>query len=154
MSADKPVGPRHLARRTAVQTLYWLHSQPWDGMREVVRDVAEENGLPPKAERHALELCQAAEQRQGEHEGLLAGASANWDADRIGRLERIIIRLALAEWDLERTDTPPKVVLNEAVTLARDFCGEDAAKFVNGVLDRLGHEANLLGSGGPGGKAR
>ena len=138
------MSPRHLARQVAVQTLYWVHSQPWDSLPDIVHELGQDIGLPPKAQRHALTLCRAAEGRRGEYEQSVATASLNWDTDRIGRLERIIIRLALAEWDLQQPDTPPKVVLNEAVSLAREFCGDDAAKFVNGILDRLGHERNLL----------
>ena len=146
MSTGKRVSPRHLARQVAVQTLYWVHSQPWDPLPDIVHELGQEIGLGPKAQRHALTLCRAAEDRRSDYEQAVSAASLNWDTDRIGRLERIIIRLALAEWDLEQADTPPKVVLNEAISLAREFCGDDAAKFVNGILDRLGHERELLGS--------
>jgi N utilization substance protein B len=49
-------------------------------------------------------------------------------------LDRLVLRLAVHEWTA-RPDTPPRVVMNEAIELARAFSGEDAARFVNGVLD-------------------
>ncbi len=145
MSADRKVSQRHKARRVAVQSLYWLESQPWDELRDVVESVAEEFNLAPPGQRMALNLARRAFDLRGDYERELATASQNWDADRIGRLEHIIITLALAEWDHEESDAPPKVVLSEAVTLAGEFVGEDSAGFVNGVLDQLGHNRGLLG---------
>ena len=135
---------RHKARQTAVQALYWLESQPWDSVSDAVRAVSEQNNLSAEATKHALALCKAAEAGRAGYEQLLAQASANWDADRVGRLEHIIVRLALAEWDMAREDAPPKVVLNEAITLAREFCGDDAGRFVNGILDKIGRERGIL----------
>jgi len=145
MSAETPVNSRHRARQVAVQALYWLHSQPWDALADVVRSVSEENNLGAEGREHALMLCRRAEEGRGAYEQAIASVSENWDADRIGRLEHIIIRVALAEWDLRQADAPPKVVLDEAVNLAREFCGDDAGRFVNGLLDRIGREKGILG---------
>ena len=49
-------------------------------------------------------------------------------------LDKLVLRMAVHEW-LALPETPPRVVINEAIELARAFSGEDAAKFVNGVLD-------------------
>lgn len=144
MSAETRLISRHKVRQAAVQSLYWLQSQPWDGLGDVIRAVCEENGLAFGATEHVQVLCRQAEDKQSAYALTLASVSDNWDADRIGRLEHIIIRLALAEWDLAQADAPPKVVLNEAVNLAREFCGDDAGRFVNGVLDRIGREKGLL----------
>jgi len=60
---------------------------------------------------------------------------ANWDLERVGNLERLILTLALTE--LHHTpEVPYRVVINEACELARSFCDDGAVKFVNGVLDR------------------
>jgi N utilization substance protein B len=66
-------------------------------------------------------------------DGLIAKHAANWRLDRISAIDRAILRLALHE--LRATDTPPKIVINEAVDLAKKFSSEDAGGFVNGVLD-------------------
>lgn len=135
---------RHLARQVAVQALYWLHSQPWDELADMIDDLGQETSLGPKGQSYALMLCRAAQEGHAAYEHALASVSEHWDPDRIGRVERIIIRLALAEWDMRQSDVPPKVVLNESVTLAGEFCGEEAARFVNGILDRLGRDRGLL----------
>src|SRR6266436_1031495 len=57
----------------------------------------------------------------------------NWRFDRLAAIDRAILRLAMHE--LRSSDTPPKVVLNEAVDLAKKFSGEDSGSFVNGILD-------------------
>jgi len=64
---------------------------------------------------------------------LIAKFASNWRIERISAIDRAILRLALHE--LRATDTPPKIVINEAVDLAKKFSSEDAGGFVNGVLD-------------------
>ena len=65
----------------------------------------------------------------------LADVTTNWRLERIGAVERCVLRLAAAE--LTIGDTPPRVVIQEAVTLAERFGSAASAKFVNGVLDAL-----------------
>jgi N utilization substance protein B len=57
----------------------------------------------------------------------------NWRFERLAAIDRAILRLAMHE--LRSSDTPPKVVLNEAVELAKKFSSEDSGAFVNGILD-------------------
>ncbi len=60
----------------------------------------------------------------------------NWKLERLGILERNILRIAIAEMLLSR-DVPPKVAIDEAIELAKKFVNRDAGKFVNGVLDGI-----------------
>ena len=64
---------------------------------------------------------------------LIVKHAENWRFERLAAIDRAILRLAMHE--LRATDTPPKVVLNEAVDLAKKFSGEDSGAFVNGILD-------------------
>jgi N utilization substance protein B len=64
----------------------------------------------------------------------LSQAARHWRVERMATLDRLVLRMAVHEW-LALPDTPPRVVINEAIELARAFSGEDAARFVNGVLD-------------------
>ena len=64
---------------------------------------------------------------------LIAKHASNWRLERISAIDRAILRLALHE--LRATDTPPKIVINEAVGLAKKFSTDDAGGFVNGILD-------------------
>src|SRR3954469_17474195 len=65
----------------------------------------------------------------------LADVTTNWRLERIGAVERCVLRLGAAE--LTIGDTPPRVVIQEAVTLAERFGSAASARFVNGVLDAL-----------------
>jgi len=59
----------------------------------------------------------------------------NWRFERLAAIDRAILRLGIHE--LSATDTPPKVVLNEAVELAKKFSSEESGAFVNGILDAV-----------------
>jgi transcription antitermination protein NusB len=64
---------------------------------------------------------------------LIVKHAENWRFERLAAIDRAILRLAM--YELRATDTPPKVVLNEAVDLAKKFSSEDSGAFVNGILD-------------------
>lgn len=72
----------------------------------------------------------------------VARLAEHWRFERVGIVERNILRLALAELS-ERT-TPPRVVIDEAVRLAQWFAGAKSPPFVNGVLDAAAHELGVL----------
>jgi N utilization substance protein B len=69
---------------------------------------------------------------------LIGKHSANWRTERMSAIDRAILHLAAHE--LRVADTPPKVVINEALQLAKKFSAEDAAPFINGILDAI-HKA-------------
>ena len=66
----------------------------------------------------------------------IEGASANWRLDRMAKVDRNVLRLAVYELR-HRTDVPVKVVINEAIELAKKYGAEGSGAFVNGVLDQL-----------------
>jgi N utilization substance protein B len=66
---------------------------------------------------------------------LIVKQAENWRLERLAVIDRAILRLAI--YELRATDTPPKVILNEAVDLAKKFSSEDASSFVNGILDAI-----------------
>ncbi len=66
---------------------------------------------------------------------LIVQQAANWRLERLAVIDRAILRLAI--YELRITDTPPKVILNEAVELAKKFSSEEAGSFVNGILDAV-----------------
>jgi N utilization substance protein B len=59
----------------------------------------------------------------------------NWRIDRLSMIDRLILRMAA--WELQQRETPPAVVLNEAIELARTFGTDESVRFVNGVLDAI-----------------
>ena len=68
----------------------------------------------------------------------LTSASEGWTADRLGAIERNILRIAL--YELDGDDVPDEVAIDEAVTLAKRYATDDAARLVNGILGRIVRE--------------
>jgi N utilization substance protein B len=66
---------------------------------------------------------------------LITQHAENWRLERLAAIDRAILRVAIHE--LRATDTPPKVVLNEAVNLAKKYSSEESGSFVNGILDAV-----------------
>jgi N utilization substance protein B len=88
------------------------------------------------AERHvAAPIVRVVANRQSELDAQLADVTTNWRMERIGAVERCVLRMAAAE--LAIGETPPKVIIQESVTLAERYGSAASAKFVNGVLDAL-----------------
>ena len=92
------------------------------------------------AQAFARDLVAAATERQAEIDQLITGASKNWRLDRMSRVDRNILRLGACELVAFR-DVPVKVVINEAVELAKRFGTAESSAFVNGVLDRIASAA-------------
>jgi N utilization substance protein B len=109
-------------RRDAVFALY---------QRQVTgRDLDELlNGAKP----FTRQLAHGTLERADELDAEIARLATGWDLERIAALERNIMRVALYEMR-HREDIPDEVAIDEAVTLAREFCGTDAPGFVNGIL--------------------
>ena len=78
--------------------------------------------------------------RHEELDRRITDASDEWTADRLGALERNILRMAIRE--LDEGETPVEVAINEAVALAKRYSSEDAGKLVNGILGRIEKEAH------------
>jgi N utilization substance protein B len=79
------------------------------------------------------ELAEGAEDRREELDDAISAHAKGWSVERIAPLERSIMRVALYE-AAHRDDVPTEVALDEAVGLARQYCGADAPSFVNGIL--------------------
>ena len=83
------------------------------------------------------ELAEGADAELADLDAVIAALSRGWDLDRIAPLERSIMRVSLHEM---RTGLPPEVAIDEAVNLAREFCGAEAPGFVNGILGTAARE--------------
>jgi N utilization substance protein B len=75
-------------------------------------------------------------------DGLIQRTSTNWKLERMARVDRNILRLAVYEL-LRRPEVPVKVTLNEAVELGKKYGSEESSAFVNGILDRIAHASDL-----------
>ena len=81
----------------------------------------------------ANRLFEGAAKESAALDELIVKHAENWRFERLAAIDRAILRLAI--YELRATDTPPKVVLNEAVELAKKFSSQEAGGFVNGILD-------------------
>lgn len=125
---------RRQAREAALQVLFPFDFQK-DVNVELCRAYLSERLQFPKLEAFALGLVLGVRERLREVDAIIESASDNWRVARMAVLDRNVIRLAV--YEMKFTDTPPKVVMNEAVELAKKFSGAESAAFVNGVLDRI-----------------
>ncbi|HXW05034.1 MAG TPA: transcription antitermination factor NusB [Vicinamibacterales bacterium] len=105
---------------------YWPARDPGDQMADELRAFA--NGLV----RGTIE-------RLAEIDHKLAQHATNWRVERMAVIDRLVLRLAVYEL-LTEVQTPARVIINEAIELARTFSGEEAVPFVNGVLDAVRKE--------------
>jgi len=99
-------------------------------------------GADERREALALELATDVVRRRGELDGLIVRAAERWRLERLSVIDRNVLRLAAGE--ITRGATPTKVVIDEAVRLARWFGGEKSPSFVNGVLDRIARDVGRL----------
>lgn len=129
------------ARARALQILYAWEVAGQPAIESVVARLAPLWGPAAGLDR-AADLAARAAAGQPDFDRAIAGATEHWRLERVGMVERNILRLALAE--LAEGATPPRVVIDEALALAHWFAGPRAPAFVNGVLDAVARDAGAL----------
>jgi N utilization substance protein B len=97
------------------------------------------------AREFADELVRGVDARRAELDARIALHARNWRVERMAAVDRNVLRIAVFE--LVHTDTPDRVVIDEAIELARDFGSERSPAFVNGVLDAIARELREAGGG-------
>ena len=119
---------RRAARRQALFLLY-----QWDLTGLPLASLYE--GEP---DTFARDLAEAVAAHYEDLDRRITEASEEWPADRLGTLERNVLRIGVHE--LEEGTVPPEVAINEAVVLAKRYASEDAARLVNGILGRVARD--------------
>lgn len=132
---------RHLGRIIALQTLYEEEFRvECNDTGFKLKEVLERNINRYAAmvdDRKFIELLvKGVDANKDEIDKLLQPIAPDWPIDQIARMDRIVLRIGTYELVYGK-DVPPKVVINEAVELAKAFGGENSSKFVNGVLGTL-----------------
>jgi len=122
-----PTG-RRAGRRQALFLLY-----QWDLTGQPLASLYE--GEPDE---FAASLAENVARRAEELDRRITDASDEWPADRLGTLERNVLRIGV--YELEEGTVPPEVAINEAVVLAKRYASEDAARLVNGILGKIARE--------------
>lgn len=119
---------RRADRRNALVLLY-----QWDVTGQELASLFEGDVAP-----FSRDLAEAVIERHEELDSRITAAADEWTADRLGALERNILRMAILE--LDRGDVPVEVALDEAVSLAKRYSSEDAGRLVNGILGAIAKE--------------
>ena len=129
-------------RARALLALYAWDVRPGQDLAKVAVRVWDDLAVSPEERKFAGAIVRTVVGSQTELDSGLMDVTDNWRLERIGAIERSVLRLGAAE--LERRETPPRVVIQEAVRLAERFGSEASAKFVNGVLDAYARRAGVL----------
>lgn len=133
------MGARRKGRELALQMLY-----QWDVSREPVESVIESSSELQRASEAAREfasrLVDGTVDRIEEIDKILIETSEHWRLGRMSTVDRNVLRLAV--YELLEKSTPPGVVINEALEVAKRFSSPESAGFVNGVLDAVNQELN------------
>jgi N utilization substance protein B len=129
-------GSRHKARELALQTLYACEVNGMAEWRIMLDRIGEGRFVAPDNKRYAAELVGRAVDSLAVIDEVIARHAANWEMKRMAALDRNVLRLATAEL-FYFTDVPFKVVIDEAVELAKTYGLDESGKFVNGILDSI-----------------
>jgi N utilization substance protein B len=135
---------RRQGRQRALQFLYGLDFTRYDWREHeenfwaTATDAEDEAATadPPAAREYGKSLIAGVMEHLEEIDAAFVGALERWSPQRVGAIERNIVRIALYEmrW---REDVPDAVAINEAIELSKHFGSDEAPRFVNGILDRL-----------------
>jgi len=134
----QPRESRHRAREAALQMLY-----QWEVGKLTMPEVCETfwvegpepaTSLPEDLRAFAAALADGVARQVETLDPQIAAAADHWRIERMNVLDRLILRLAVYEF-LHQPETPGKVIINEALELARTFSGDESVRFINGILD-------------------
>jgi N utilization substance protein B len=128
-------------RQLALQLLF-LFDAHGAADRELAMQAAQDAGEDPASRERAIEMATAAWNTRETIDPWIERLAPQWPPRRQPGVDRSILRLAV--WELTNSDTPPKVVLDEAIELAKTFSTENSPAFVNGVLDAVLRETQSL----------
>ena len=118
---------RRAGRRSALFLLY-----RWDLTGRPLASLHEDD-LDP----FASELAEAVSSRAGELDDRITETAEGWTADRLGVVERNVLRIAIHELE---AGVPPEIAINEAVDLTKRYASDEAARLVNGILGRIARD--------------
>ncbi|WP_442601214.1 transcription antitermination factor NusB [Paenibacillus sp. KN14-4R] len=143
---------RRVAREIALQSLYQIgmtEVTPKEAIEVALEEAGNDNegGIALQDQnvspQYVFELVEGSLRNRSDIDFMLAGYLKGWQMDRLSRIDREVLRLAAFEM-LYTQDVPPKVVVNEAIELAKHFGTEESGKFVNGVLGHMIKDIDTL----------
>ncbi|MGA7913181.1 MAG: transcription antitermination factor NusB [Candidatus Dormiibacterota bacterium] len=129
------MGKRHQARELALKVLFQLEGSD-DDVDEVLRYHAAEGAASPDVAVFAGQLVRGVIENREKLDQILSEASEHWKLEQMAKVDRVILRIAVYEIAIDR-HVPTKAAINESIELAKTFSGDEAGRFVNGILGRV-----------------
>ena len=142
------MGKRRQARELAIQVLFQMEYNPGDPGESFER-VCESFGPPKEVRAYSREVVVGVWENKADLDRLIRRSSKNWRVERMCRVDRNILRIAIYEV-LYRKDVPPKVSIDEAVELGKRYGTEESGAFINGILDHIYNQLKAEGVVDPG----
>ncbi|MEQ1949152.1 MAG: transcription antitermination factor NusB [Bryobacteraceae bacterium] len=136
---------RHKSRQRALQILFLMDQRKQeitDALDSFYETLASDEDAPPRTARDEFmeDLVRGTLSKSEEIDRRITAKSENWRLERMPIVDRNILRLAV--YEMSELRTPPAVVIDEALELARQFSGDESVSFINGVLDAVHREIN------------
>jgi N utilization substance protein B len=138
------VGGRRKAREFALQMLYQAEASGTP-MIDVAAAFWDDREAPSDLRVFAERLARGTASNLAAIDAILVESLENWRLERLAIVDRNILRLAVYEF-LHETETPPIVIIDEAIEIARRFGGEDSWQFANGILDAVRKKLEAAGA--------
>jgi len=135
-----PRGHRHQAREIALQALFLLESDPEQEPRVVLDYLSAEAQATAPTSAFARELVEGVLAHRQELDGTIREASTNWSLEQMGKVDRMVLRIAIYEIAFAR-NVPVRAAINESIELAKTYGEADSGRFVNGILGRVASTA-------------
>jgi N utilization substance protein B len=124
----------HKSRELAIQVLFLWDTQG-DADVAAAGQIMGDFSDDAVVRMRAMQFAQGAWEIRQETDGILERHAPQWPPRRQPGVDRAILRLAA--WEMSKTDTPPKVAIDEAIELAKEYSTEQSPAFINGVLDAI-----------------
>lgn len=137
----KTIVGRRKTREKIIQFLFQTDFNP-EPIEQALLDFWSQNKLSKKEMIFAEKMINGVLEKKEFLDTKLSIYLKNWNSDRLGSIDRVVLRLALYEM-MFCDDIPPIVAINEAVHFAKDLSSFQSGRFVNGILDKIRKELNL-----------
>jgi N utilization substance protein B len=129
-------GPRHRARELALKVLFQLEHSPDDDPSDALAYHASDERASADVRDFAGQLVMGVIDNRDRLDQTIQAASTNWKLDQMGRVDRLVLRMAVYEIEVARK-VPVGAAINESIELAKTFSGEESGRFVNGILGKV-----------------
>lgn len=129
------MGQRRKAREIALQVLYQVDASKID-VDEAIELFRDNFGIPQETGEFSEQLIRYTLSHIEEIDDLITNCSEHWSLERMSIVDKNILRMAVCEF-LYCDDIPPKVTLNEAIDIGKNYGSDNSGSFINGILDAM-----------------